>query len=58
MKSDFGGVSQLSSSTDPFNRSFEDDRRRLADGIQSLLLSKIEAIDKTIPGVNLKAPII
>ena len=58
VKSDFGGVSQLSSSTDPFNRSFEDDRRRLADGIQSILLSKIEAIDKTIPGVNLKAPII
>lgn len=52
MKSDFG-ISQHSSSTDPYNRSYEDDRRNLAEGIRSILLAKIEAIEKTISGVDL-----
>ena len=50
--SDFGQT-QFSGSTDPYNKSFDDDRRNLLEGIKSILLSKVEAIHKAIAGVKL-----
>ena len=36
-----GATSQLSSSTDQFDRSYEDERRNLVESIKSTLLAKI-----------------
>lgn len=54
--SDFaGGVpSNNSVSTDPFNRSYEDDRRSLVESIRNILLAKVETIIKTVPGIDLE----
>jgi hypothetical protein len=45
MVSDFGATSN---STDPFNKSFEDDRRNIIESIKSILSAKLEAIQKII----------
>lgn len=37
-------TSQLSSSTDQFDKSFEDDRRNLIDSIRNILVAKIQSI--------------
>ena len=50
------GFSYLSSSTDPYNKSYEDERRNLIEGIKSLLLSKVQAIEKMISGLDLQQP--
>ena len=44
----------MSSSTDPYNKSFEDERRNLIEGIKSILQAKVEAIEKTISGLDLQ----
>jgi hypothetical protein len=49
------GFSGLSSSTDPYNRSYEDDRRNMIESIRSILLAKVDAIEKLIQGVDLQA---
>ena len=48
-------ASQVSASSDPYNRSYDDDRRNLVESIQSTLLAKVEAIEKTISGLDLVA---
>jgi hypothetical protein len=52
IKSDFGH-SQFSSSTDPYNWSYEDERRNLIEGIKALLQAKLEALTKIVKGTNL-----
>lgn len=49
------GFSVLSNSTDPYNRSYEDERRNLIEGIRSILLAKVDAIEKLITGVDLQS---
>ena len=43
----------LSSSTDQFDKSYEDDRRNLIESIKNILIAKLEAIQKTIPLLDL-----
>ena len=41
LSDNFGGASQLSSSTDQFDRSYEDERRNLVESIKSVLTAKL-----------------
>ena len=50
-------TSQLSSSTDQFDKSFEDDRRNLIDSIRNVLVAKIQSIQKTVNGLKLGEPL-
>jgi len=43
----------LSSSTDQFDKSYEDDRRNLIESIKNILIAKLEAIQKTVPLLDL-----
>ena len=49
--SDFGAT--ISDCSDPYNRSFEDDRHNLIESIKSILIAKIEAIHKVVEGLDL-----
>ena len=44
---------QLSNSTDFQDKSYDDERRSLIEQIKSLLVAKIEAISKTVSGIDL-----
>jgi hypothetical protein len=44
---------QLSSSTDFMDRSYDDERRGIIEQIKSLLVAKIDTIQKTINGIDL-----
>ena len=46
-------ASQLSSSTDQFDRSYEDERRNLVESIKTILVAKIQTVQKTLPDVDL-----
>lgn len=51
--SDFQAT-QLSSSTDQFDKSYEDERRNLVESIKSILSAKVEAVQKTVNGMQLE----
>ena len=54
-ESNFGfQATQLSSSTDQFDKSYEDERRNLVESIKSILSAKVEAVQKTVNGMQLE----
>lgn len=46
-------MTQLSSSTDQLDKSYEDERRNLIEQIKNVLAAKLEAVQKTVNGMQL-----
>ena len=51
--SEFAGQTHRSTSSDPYNRSFEDEHRNMVESIKSVFAAKLETIHKTVQGLDL-----